>query len=31
LIICNPNNPTSTAVRFDALAAFVDALPSVSA
>ena len=27
LIICNPNNPTSTAVRFDALAAFVDALP----
>ena len=27
LIVCNPNNPTSTAVRFDALAAFVDALP----
>ena len=28
VLVCNPNNPTSTAVGRDALAAFIDAVPS---
>lgn len=28
VLVCNPNNPTSTAVHRDALAAFIDAVPS---
>ena len=27
VIVCNPNNPTSTAVRFEQIASFLDALP----
>ncbi len=28
IFVCNPNNPTGTAVRYDELAAFLDAVPS---